>query len=93
MIRTSSASAHRQLQDSGRADYCRELIAAELARHPKGTSRRALEYYTGLRANQVSGRVNEMLKSGRAVESAHKHACPITGSMVFFVRLPGEGEG
>lgn len=88
MVRTSSAEANRRIHANGRSDECTAKILVALTNHPGGTSRRALEDYTGLRANQITGRVNELIKQKRVAESAHKFTCPITGNKVFFVMLP-----
>jgi len=79
-VAETSKSSYQNLQDSGLASSCRERIyqaAAEL----RTCTRRQLEDATGLRPNQVAGRVNELLKCGALVRAGHTND-PHTGRTV-----------
>lgn len=86
MIRTTSAAAYRRMQDNGRLFGATEEIVAALSRAPEPMTRREIEHVTGLRINQVSGRVRELLEHGRIVEDSRRR-CKITGNEVNTVRM------
>lgn len=88
-MRQTSLSAYHQMQQSGRLLETTEMILFALMRHPEGLTRRELEEETGLRINQIAGRVNEMLRRGRVVENG-KRPCRVTGNMVFVVQCNGQ---
>lgn len=85
-MRQTSLSAYRQMQDSGRIIETTEQILFALMANPEGLTRRELEDKTGLRINQISGRVKELINSKRVVEDG-KRACRITGNTVFVVKI------
>lgn len=80
-MRTTSLKALQKLTDSGKREYNSLLIAKVLKRYKKGLTRREIEEKTGLRPNQVSGRVFEMIKQKRLSESGVRK-CRITGNEV-----------
>lgn len=85
-IRCTSADAYRRICDNGRSDQTTAMIIAALKRHPAGLTRREIEDETGLRVNQVAGRVRELLDQGRAKE-INRRPCRITGNIVNVVTL------
>ena len=88
MIKQTSRKAYKDLSESGVREKNTNLIAKLLKRRKKGVSRRQIESLTGLRPNQVSGRVAEMVESKR-VEIRGTMKCPITGNEVEAVYYGG----
>lgn len=85
-MRQTSLSAYHQMQQSGRLLETTEMILFALMRHPEGLTRRELEDETGLRVNQIAGRVREMLDKGRVIEDGQR-ACSVTGNVVNVVKI------
>jgi predicted transcriptional regulator len=81
MIKPTSRKAYKDLYEDGVIEKNTNLIAKLLKRRRKGVTRRQIEALTGLRPNQVSGRVREMVESKR-VEIRGTMKCPITGNEV-----------
>jgi hypothetical protein len=77
-VRATSRDAYRRINSDGTVDYNTRVILEFVASAGKVT-RRQIEDGTGLRPNQVSGRVNEMLSYKILDEDAHKMVDPITG--------------
>jgi len=88
-IRTTSAAAYRRMQDNGRLFLATEEILSALANSKEPMTRRELEDATGLRTNQIAGRVNELIKQGRVVEDGRRR-CKVTGNEVNVLRLADE---
>lgn len=85
-VRETSIQALHTIQGNGRAVRATDKILQALKANPWGLTRREIEARTGLRTNQVSGRVRELLNQKRAMEDGQR-VCSITGSMVNVVRL------
>ena len=79
--RESSIRAYRELRDTGVADSARKQILKALLDSPDGLTRREIEHRTGLRPNQVSGRVNDLIKV-ELVNEIGERECSITGRRV-----------
>lgn len=88
-VRTTSASAYRRMQNNGRLFRATEEIFSALSVAPEPMTRRELEAATGLRINQISGRVKELLLQGRIVEDGRRR-CKITGNEVNVLRVADE---
>lgn len=88
MIRTASAQALHDMTASGERARKTLLILAAVKAATAGLTRREIEDRTGFRPNQVSGRVRELLDSGRLKEGKMRK-CSITGNVVNTVCLPG----
>lgn len=87
MIRTSSAAAYRDLTDSGKRDQNSTAIVKAVTKRPvTGFTRRELEEKTGLRPNQISGRVCELIDQKRLKEGRMRK-CDVTGNLVNVVFL------
>lgn len=68
-VRETSRNAYDALRESGRMGESYETIMSAVKRRPKrGVTRKELEGLTGFGANQVSGRVKELLKRKRLRE-------------------------
>lgn len=90
MVRTSSAAAYRELVANGTQCRINALIVDTVADCSEmGATRKELAVMLGLESNQVSGRVRELVKSGRLREGEHKRECKITGNLVTYL-LPKE---
>lgn len=81
MIRTASAQALHDLTKSGQRDYNTMSIWVAVKASPAGLTRREIEERTGLRPNQVCGRVREMIDQQRLKEGGVRK-CSITGNVV-----------
>jgi len=85
-VRETSIQALREIQGNGRGTQATDKILEVLQRNPWGLTRREIEARTGLRGNQVSGRVRELIEQKRAKEDGQR-VCSVTGSMVGVVQL------
>lgn len=90
MIRTASTQALHDMTESGERERKSMLIINSVVASPEGLTRREIEDKTGLRPNQVSGRVRELIKQKRLMEGGMRQ-CSITKNLVNVVRAP-EGE-
>lgn len=86
MIRTSSAQALHDLTESGKRDRNTIRIYEMVKSVPEGMTRREIEECTGLRTNQVTGRVREMLNQKKLAEGVMRK-CSITGNFVNVVMV------
>lgn len=86
VTRTTSANAYHAMERNGRLFETTQMILDALNNCPDGMTRREIEQATGLRINQVAGRVNEMLKRG-ILKEGERRKCSITGNVVNVVKV------
>jgi hypothetical protein len=86
MIRESSRAVHSDNKRAGLYGRTSQLIIDAL--HGRALTRRELEHSTGLRPNQISGRVRELLDSGALREECTPVRCSVTGNAVKRVYVP-----
>jgi len=91
-VAETSFTALRKIEADGTMVGSVGKIIDLLACRPDGLTRREIEELTGLRPNQVSGRVRELIKQKRVVENRHR-ACSITGNEAKVVELAPAQEG
>lgn len=85
-VKPTSRKAHK-INIAGRLYRpCEAAIVKALRAAKKPLSRTELELLTGLRINQVTGRVNDLLESGVAKVTGRK-TCTVTGREVEGVML------
>ena len=82
MVTTTSLEAY----DKAKRNYfTRKAIIAALKRS-RGLTRREIEEKTGLRINQVSGRVADLIESGM-IQKTGRRKCRVSGNVVEQVSL------
>lgn len=88
-VRETSHKALDSLMKSGKLYTNTYLILKTLKRFKRGLTRREIEEKTGLRINQVTGRVAELLER-KAIQESGTRRCRITKNIVNVVKLAGE---
>lgn len=85
-VRETSHKALDSLMKSGELYTNTYLILKTLKRFKRGLTRREIEEKTGLRINQVTGRVAELLER-KSVQEVGMRRCRVTGNQVNVVQL------
>lgn len=83
----SSLDAYADLQSSGKSGKQSEVIMSKLSAN-RNYSLREIQVLTGYEINVISGRVNDLKKSGVLVETSFKRNCSVTGKLIQPVKLP-----
>lgn len=73
-----SVESYKRMIADGKAVTGQQKIMRALLYHHKGLTRREVEVYTGMRPNQVTGRMAELIKAG-VVEEVGTRVNPETG--------------
>lgn len=87
-VRDTSRTAMEEIQRSGAAISQWQKVYDFVLEHRK-VSRSQIEQGTGVHINAVSGRVNELIRDHRLVETRIRFPCPITHRSVHLVFVPG----
>ena len=80
-VRSTSKQAYSQVQESGLTTAQREQILEYLSAEDSPRTLREIQEFTLIDINAVSGRCNEMKKTGSLFEHP-KRKCSITGRLV-----------
>lgn len=83
---TSRAAYHGIQADGTEACQKAKILAAIKSQGPM--TRREISVMTGIEPGAVAGRVNDLVKTERIVETEHKRPCFVTGRLAKEVRLP-----
>ena len=81
MIRTTSIMAYNELKGSGKQPKQKDIILNVLRDSINPMSLQEICNKTGMAINSVSGRVNDLKKENRVVESK-KRKCSVTRKLV-----------
>lgn len=82
----TSLEAYSELKENGKGTRQCDFILSKL-NHGQNYTLREIQQITGYEINVVSGRVNELKKSGALEHTAFKRACSVTGKTVQPVKL------
>lgn len=88
-VQESSLEAYSDLKSSGKQLKQTELILSGLSPNRDYTLRE-IQRITKFEINVISGRVNDLKKSGDLVHAGAKRICSITGKLVQPVKLPSK---
>lgn len=86
-VKSTSKTALKELEESGKAGIQRAAILKFLITHPRkqGWTRRELHRETGIEISAISGRVNELLRLQLVTANDHK-VCTVTAKYVEAVK-------
>lgn len=83
-VRDTSIDAYVEHKATGHVTSSQQAVLNAM-RHGRDYSLSELSAMTGIEKSSVSGRINELKKSGQVIES-RKRACRVTGKTVTAVR-------
>ena len=81
MVRTTSIIAYNDLKSSGKQPTQKQIILDALRNNKEPMSLQEICDRTNMQINSVSGRVNDLKKENRVVESK-KRKCSVTRKLV-----------
>jgi len=81
MVRTTSIIAYNELKGNGKQPKQKDIILNVLKENVRPLSLQEICNKTGMAINSVSGRVNDLKKENRVVESK-KRKCSVTRKLV-----------
>ena len=81
MVRTTSKMAYDELKISGKQPKQKDIIYSVLRKNVSPMTLQEICNKTGMAINSVSGRVNDLKKENRVVESK-KRKCTVTRKLV-----------